>query len=102
MQTCRFVKDDRKPDLGATLKYDDGSAVNLAGCAVAFHMRQYLGRAYAPAYKVRAAATVTSAAGGRVKYEWAASDLDTVGQPMAGLISMSSRQFNARPLAQPL
>ena len=47
MQTCRFVKDDRKPDLGAILKYDDGTAVNLAGRTVAFHMRQYLGRAHA-------------------------------------------------------
>ena len=71
-----FIKqNDTSPALQATLKDSTGTAVDLSGATVRFHMRQ-IG---ATSAKVDAAATVSDADGGVVYYSWAAADTDTVG-----------------------
>jgi hypothetical protein len=64
-----------EPALVATLRDDDGNAVDLTGASVEFRMKQ----AGADALKVDDACLVTDSSGGEVTYEWSASDTDTVG-----------------------
>ena len=68
-------RNDRQPAISATLKDASGAAVNLTGATVRFKLRSR----GASAAKVDAAATITNAAGGQVRYAWAAGDLDTAG-----------------------
>lgn len=67
-------KDARLPDLEIRL-LDQNSAVDLTGATVVFSMDDEAGVA-----KVNAAAgTLSDATDGKVKYSWAALDVDTEG-----------------------
>jgi hypothetical protein len=68
-------KGDRLPELTATLNDSTGTAVNITGGTVEFHMRAVAGGTP----KVDTAATVVTAASGQVKYVWGANDTDTAG-----------------------
>lgn len=71
-----YIKqNDTSPNLDATLKDAAGSAIDLAGATVRFHMRA-IG---ASAAKVDAAATITDSDAGQVRYVWSAGDTDTLG-----------------------
>lgn len=69
-----IVQNDTAPAIEATLKDANGNAVSLSGASVRFHMMPKSGTA-----KVDAAATITDAANGKVKYEWAVGDTDAFG-----------------------
>lgn len=74
--TFYIKQDDTSPELQATLKDADGTAIDLTGATVRFHMRQ----SGSTTAKVDAAATVVTAASGIVKYTWSAADTDTEGR----------------------
>ena len=64
-----MVKNDRQPSILATLRYSDGSAVNLTGATVKFHMSKD------GVILINAAAVVVApATGGVVRYDWTALD----------------------------
>lgn len=64
-----------EPALVATLRDDDGNAVDLTGASVDFRMKQ----ASADTRQVDASCVVTDADQGEVTYEWSDTDTDTVG-----------------------
>lgn len=66
---------DRLPTLARTLKFTDGSVIDLSGCTVRWKMREKVGGTV----MVDAAATIVSASEGKVEYAWALIDTDTVG-----------------------
>jgi hypothetical protein len=71
-----FIKqNDTSPSLQATLKDGAGSAVDLTGASLRFHMRE-VGNNTA---KVDDAATISDAENGVVYYNWSAGDTDTIG-----------------------
>lgn len=73
--TFKIKQNDTSPILAVTLKDADGTAVNLNGASIRFHMRK-VGKATAA---VDAAATITGAFTGQVQYAWSASDTSTIG-----------------------
>ena len=69
MATTFYIKqNDTKPSLSAQL-LSDGSAVDLTGATVKFHMGD----------SVDSAATVVDAATGNVRYDWVTADTETAG-----------------------
>jgi hypothetical protein len=63
----------------ATLQDANGTAVNLTGASVSFHMRA-VGSTQT---KVDSAATIVTAASGLVRYNWTAQNTNTVGSYQA-------------------
>lgn len=74
MATFQIKRNDTAPAIQATLTAD-GSAVDLTGASVRFHMRDSTG-----AVKVDAAATLVTPSSGIVKYSWTAADTDQAGR----------------------
>lgn len=71
-----YVKqNDTSPAMLATLQDANGAAVNILGATIRFHMRA-IGSTQT---KVNSAATIVNAATGEVRYNWSASDTNTVG-----------------------
>lgn len=69
-------QNDTAPFLQATLKDENGLAVDLTGATVVFSMRD----ASTQTLKVNeSTANVTSPTDGEVQYEWNTGDTDTVG-----------------------
>jgi hypothetical protein len=75
MADFTIKQNDRLPELVATCLASGVAADLTTAVSVAFHMRSEGGGAA----KVDAAAVVVNAAGGIVKYSWAAVDTDTSG-----------------------
>lgn len=72
-----FIKqNDTSPFMTASLKDASGSAVDIQGASVRFHMRSV----GSTTVKVDDAAVITDGENGAVKYEWSSGDTDTVGQ----------------------
>lgn len=67
-------QNDTSPSIQATLKDASGSAVDISGATVKFHMKSIDGT-----LKIDEAATVVNASGGVVKYDWTSADTDVVG-----------------------
>jgi hypothetical protein len=67
-------QNDTAPSVEAVLKNSAGSAVDLTGATVNFHMKDLSGTVV-----VAAAASVTDDIGGTVQYDWIAADTDTAG-----------------------
>lgn len=76
MTTYAFTvkQGDRLPDVEAVLRDRDGIVDLTTALSVAFHMSQRGGTK-----TVNGAGSVTDAAGGAVRYQWAAGDTDTPG-----------------------
>lgn len=75
-QQVHYMREgDLEPAIVATLKDGAGTAVDLTGETVRFHMTANL----AGTAKVDAAATIIDAAAGRVRYTWQSGDTDTPG-----------------------
>lgn len=72
-------RDDRLPEIQATLTDAEDTAVNLSGCTVRFVMRDKATQET----KIDAAATIVTAASGLVKYAWDGDDTDTAGNYQA-------------------
>lgn len=68
-------QNDTAPSIRATLKDGSGSAIDLTGASVRFHMKDLAGTV-----KIDTDATVISpATSGIVQYNWTGSDTDTAG-----------------------
>lgn len=74
MMAFTIKQNDTSPALQATLQDYAGTAINLVGATVRFHMKSLDG-----SIVVDAPMTITNAAGGVVRYNWQAADTDTVG-----------------------
>src|SRR5690242_14974001 len=64
-----------QPALEATLKYDDGTAVDLTGASVTFSMKDRKGNVIATG----SAAVQVPATAGKIKYSWIAADTKNAG-----------------------
>lgn len=67
-------QNDTSPSIQATLKNASGSAVDLSGATVKFHVKSVDGT-----LKINQTATLVDEDNGVVKYDWQAGDTDTVG-----------------------
>lgn len=67
-------QNDTSPALQATLQDYAGTAVNLVGASVQFHLKSVDGT-----IKVDAPMTIQNASGGIVLYSWDTGDTDTAG-----------------------
>ncbi len=77
MADLTVVQGDNKPDIIGRLLDDDGNAINLTDAdAVYFRMRKPDDRLWT----VNAAAVVTDAPNGKVRYTWNAKDLANDGE----------------------
>lgn len=75
-----YIKqNDTSPAMLATLQDANGTAINLTGASVRFHMRT-IGSTQTV---VDAAATVVTPLSGIVRYNWIAADTDTIGSYQA-------------------
>lgn len=74
--TFYLKQNDTSPAMLATLQDANGTAVNLTAATVRLHMRA-IG---ATQTKVNASATLVDPNNGIVRYNWSASDTNTVGQ----------------------
>lgn len=77
--TFNIKRGDTSPSMLATLQDANGSAVDITGATVRFHMR----KTGSSATVVDEAATVVTADAGLVRYDWQTSDTDTVGSYQA-------------------
>lgn len=78
--TVTMKQNDRLPSLAVTAVQSDGTAYDLTGATVVFNMRA----ADTGTIKVnRSSATLVSGPAGTLRYDWGASDLDTVGDYLA-------------------
>lgn len=76
MSTFYMTENDTDPDLEATLKNPDGSAVDLTGASVAFSVMAPRGGGNV----FTSSCTITDAANGVVKYNWGSTDTDSPGR----------------------
>jgi hypothetical protein len=78
MMTFQIKQNDTSPQIEAVLSDAAGTAIDLNGAAVRFHMRRAGG-----AVVIDAAATIVTAAAGLVRYVWIAGDTATAGSYQA-------------------
>lgn len=74
MMAFTIKQNDTSPALQATLQDYAGTAINLVGASVRFHMKSL-----DSSIVVDAPMTITNAAGGVVRYNWQAADTDLAG-----------------------
>lgn len=74
MMAFTIKQNDTSPSMSATLTDASNNAINLTGASVQLHMEDLGGT-----IKVDSACTITDATSGVVRYDWTASDTDTVG-----------------------
>lgn len=74
MMAFTIKQNDTSPALQATLQDYAGTAINLVGATVRFHMKGLDGSVV-----VDAPMTVVSGVNGIVRYNWQAADTDTAG-----------------------
>jgi hypothetical protein len=77
--TFNIKKNDTSPSMLATLQDANGAAINVTGASVRFHLRAIGSQVV----KVDEAATIVTPLEGIVRYDWSASDTDTVGSYQA-------------------
>lgn len=75
MATFFLKQNDTSPSIQATLTDAGGTAVNIAGSSVRFHMKNMTNGSII----VDRAATIVNAATGAVRYDWLAADTQKAG-----------------------
>lgn len=79
MAAFKIKRNDTSPSIQITCQDSNGTAVDVTGASVQFHMR-LAGSADGATLKVDAAGSVVSGSSGTVKYDWSASDTNTAGE----------------------
>jgi len=74
MMAFTIKQNDTSPALQATLQDYSGTAINLVGASVRFHMKGLDG-----SLTVDSPMTVSSSSGGVIRYSWQSSDTATAG-----------------------